>query len=500
MRKKEKDEDIVVFSEDDLHTTEDELELSKKIEKEEHTSGNSNEEDKKDIFMEDIEDYSDFEDFKVLSLYDEEKSDFELQNTDMENHDILNFSKIEQDHKETKKPKKKDIQFMEYDDINKYLNLSDDPSMIRDTPIEDVKLTKEESEDLDESLEENIEEKRNENKKLSDLKYHKISQELDLKKEEKEEPKENTKIGKLFGSILSKNEDDDDLDIELDFDETSENEIPPFELKSIEEPEKKKEKKKESKKEIKLDLYLQEKTEEEPIEEDEVFISEYDKNRPKKKTSKLRRTDGSLDLDYDALIPNSKEPPMMIDEEEEKKKEEKFSFLAFLKNLFFGDKKEGNVKPHKEVSEQEINALIDNGKTVPKDFDKFDAFAEDENDTKQEEMPEYRQTFSDTQIDKAINEQNFEPVEEKKTDVLDLKKESKKKKEKKEKKEKEQNEQFEKMKEKFGKNPFQYILILILCLCMLFQGIQIHKLSKISKQLQTIVQTEEKTAQEFGIN
>ena len=62
MRKKEKDEDIVVFSEDDLHTTEDELELSKKIEKEEHTSGNSNEEDKKDIFMEDIEDYSDFED------------------------------------------------------------------------------------------------------------------------------------------------------------------------------------------------------------------------------------------------------------------------------------------------------------------------------------------------------------------------------------------------------------------------------------------------------
>lgn len=496
MRKKEKDEDIVVFSEADLHTTEDELELSKKIEKEKHTSGNSNEEDKKDIFMEDIEDYSDFEDFKVLSLYDEDKSDFELQNTDIEDNNILNFSKIEQEHKETKKPQKKDIQFMEYDDINKYLNLSDDPSMIRDTPIEDVKLTKEESEDLDESLEENIEEKRNENKKLSDLKYHNIKKELDLKKAEKEEPKENTKIGKLFGSILSQNEDEDeDLDIELDFDKTSADELPPFELKSIENPETKKEKKKE----IKLDLNHKEEIEEKTIEEDEVFISEYDKNRSKKKPSKLRRKDCSLELDYDALIPNSKESPMMIDEDEEEK-EEKFSFLAFLKKLFFGDKKEEKVKPHKEVSEQEINALINNGKTVPKDFDKFDAFAEDENDIMQEEMLEYTQTFSDTQIDKAINEQNFEPIEEKKTDVLDLKKEPKKKKDRKEKKEKETNEQFEKMKEKFGKNLFKYILILILCLCMLFQVIQIHKLSKISKQLQTIVQTEEQTAQEFGIN
>lgn len=186
MEKKNKnmDDDIFVFTEDDLDLSDDEKTLSEELESQSINSETKDTDTELDF--DDFDDFSAFNNFQVPMLETENTDNtFEVNTDNHDNTKINNVIKegLQLDNKnlETKKIQtKKDISDMDFDTLDEYLDLSNDKSMIKDTIIKSSDLNEEESEYLDQSLEEKLEENQNEKEQLNTMDYKELNQSLDL--------------------------------------------------------------------------------------------------------------------------------------------------------------------------------------------------------------------------------------------------------------------------------------------------------------------------------
>ena len=218
------DDDIFVFTEDDLDLTKDEQELSEKLEEKKE-----NITPKKDNFIdfEDFEDFAAFDNFDISELGEviSDSKDFEVETDNYDNLDLdAVMSEGLQIQKEnidaSKQNMNKDITNMDFDTIDNYLDLSNDKSMIKDTKIISDELDESESKYLDQSLEEKINKNEDEKEQLNSMNFKDLNESLkmeDIKDTSKKEKE--ASIGmKLFEKVsdkLSKNIDDNLDDINL---------------------------------------------------------------------------------------------------------------------------------------------------------------------------------------------------------------------------------------------------------------------------------------------
>ena len=213
------DKDVIVFNDNDLEITDDEIALSKELESQE--KDNLPDESKKDIFMDDMDDYSDFDEFNIQSLDDANESTFELKSDNTIVQDVLNFSKIDNGDQESgiiRNKKTNDIKDMDFDRINEYLDIQDDPSLIKTEEQKKKQLIDENIDYLDEDLSDKISEHEKEKEKLKDMTFDELGTSLDIQAPIKEETKEKgkNKMSNLLNKFSKKKEKKDDDDIFVD--------------------------------------------------------------------------------------------------------------------------------------------------------------------------------------------------------------------------------------------------------------------------------------------
>lgn len=221
------DDDIIVFTEDDLDLSDDEIELSGKID--DDTIEVKNKQNQQ-FDLDDFENYSMFDDFQISAL----DTDEELSNVKLEEHiyneskidsaisEGLNFNNID-DNKDidsqkskSKNKNKQDISDMDFDTLEEYLNLSTDKSMIRDTQIADEELDEDTNEYLDETLQKKLKEDRAEKEKLQNMDYQELNKTLDMKKIDKKNDNSDVKQNKLFSTLTKKIHSDEEINESID--------------------------------------------------------------------------------------------------------------------------------------------------------------------------------------------------------------------------------------------------------------------------------------------
>ena len=235
------DDDIIVFDEDDLDMSEEEITLSTQLETENKNTEQIEDESKKEIFMDDMDDFSDFDDFNVQDLNDDTTNSFELKVDDIQTMNPVNFSKIDQSPvTEKKKPLSSDVQNMDYDDINQYLELEDDPSKIKHTE-EKENMFDENIEYLDHSLNETLNEKKETKEKIKDMSFDEMNQSLQIETPKNETiPKTPSKFGKLINSFASKEKDKEENFEEMPVEKNDIPDINPLDLEKKEDKTKEK--------------------------------------------------------------------------------------------------------------------------------------------------------------------------------------------------------------------------------------------------------------------
>lgn len=221
------DDDIIVFTEDDLDLSDDEIELSGKID--DDTIEVKNKQNQQ-FDLDDFENYSMFDDFQISAL----DTDEELSNVKLEEHSYnesqidsaisegLNFNNID-DNKDidsqkskSKNKNKQDISDMDFDTLEEYLDLSIDKSMIRDTQIADEELDEDTNEYLDETLQKKLKEDRAEKEKLQNMDYQELNKTLDMKKIDKKNDNSDVKQNKLFSTLTKKIHSDEEINESID--------------------------------------------------------------------------------------------------------------------------------------------------------------------------------------------------------------------------------------------------------------------------------------------
>lgn len=221
------DDDIIVFTEDDLDLSDDEIELSGKID--DDTIEVKNKQNQQ-FDLDDFENYSMFDDFQISAL----DTDEELSNVKLEEHSYnesqidsaisegLNFNNID-DNKDidsqkskSKNKNKQDISDMDFDTLEEYLDLSTDKSMIRDTQIADEELDEDTNEYLDETLQKKLKEDRAEKEKLQNMDYQELNKTLDMKKIDKKNDNSDVKQNKLFSTLTKKIHSDEEINESID--------------------------------------------------------------------------------------------------------------------------------------------------------------------------------------------------------------------------------------------------------------------------------------------
>lgn len=221
------DDDIIVFTEDDLDLSDDEIDLSGKID--DDTIEVKNKQNQQ-FDLDDFENYSMFDDFQISAL----DTDEELSNVKLEEHiyneskidsaisEGLNFNNID-DNKDidsqkskSKNKNKQDISDMDFDTLEEYLNLSTDKSMIRDTQIADEELDEDTNEYLDETLQKKLKEDRAEKEKLQNMDYQELNKTLDMKKIDKKNDNSDVKQNKLFSTLTKKIHSDEEINESID--------------------------------------------------------------------------------------------------------------------------------------------------------------------------------------------------------------------------------------------------------------------------------------------
>ena len=212
MKKNKKlDEDIILFDDDDLELTDNELDLLEEIDED-----NPDEIDTANNIIrnnfDELDDFSDFDDFQISELESEISQDFNLNNDlEINNQTEINFQKLEKedfDEQKQKKYTKNDIISMDYDTIEEYLDLSDDPSMIRKFDLDNSGLDEDEEHYLNETLIEKLKRESVDEEKTRDINVDK----LNFKKtSEAVEPEKTNKLLEKILDTIKKEPDDDDL-------------------------------------------------------------------------------------------------------------------------------------------------------------------------------------------------------------------------------------------------------------------------------------------------
>ena len=221
------DDDIIVFTEDDIDLSDDEIELSGKID--DDTIEVKNKQNQQ-FDLDDFENYSMFDDFQISAL----DTDEELSNVKLAEHTYneskidsaisegLNFNNID-DNKDiasqkskSKNKNKQDISDMDFDTLEEYLNLSTDKSMIRDTQIADEELDEDTNEYLDETLQKKLKEDRAEKEKLQNMDYQELNKTLNMKKIDKKNDNSDVKQNKLFSTLTKKIHSDEEINESID--------------------------------------------------------------------------------------------------------------------------------------------------------------------------------------------------------------------------------------------------------------------------------------------
>lgn len=213
------DDDIIVFDEDDIEMTDDELELSKELEPDTYEDDTTNK--KNQLDFEDFDNYSAFDNFEVSGLENETKDDFEVE---MENHEDVDIdSAINQGlHIEKEQPKKKetkeDISDMNFEDLDDYLDLSTDKNMIKDVDMAVPEMEKDEEQYLNEELQHRLDRNRLEKEQLKDMNYQELNKSLDLQTPTSHETQKEKKPGLFskFSNKLKKENVDDFSDLSID--------------------------------------------------------------------------------------------------------------------------------------------------------------------------------------------------------------------------------------------------------------------------------------------
>ena len=221
------DDDIIVFTEDDLDLSDDEIELSGKIDDDTIEVDNKQ---NQQFDLDDFENYSMFDDFQISALdTDEESSNFQLEEHTYNESKIdsaisegLTLNNIDdnkdidsQKSKSTNKVKQ-DVSDMDFDTLEEYLDLSTDKSMIRDTQIVDEELDEDTSEYLDETLQKKLKEDRDEKEKLQNMDYQELNKTLDMKKIDKKNDNSDVKQNKLFSALTKKINSDEERNETID--------------------------------------------------------------------------------------------------------------------------------------------------------------------------------------------------------------------------------------------------------------------------------------------
>ena len=154
------DDDIYTFTEDDLKLSSEELNLSKKLEKESEKNSIKFRNNSL-IDLDDFDNYSAFKDFKITELENPE-DDFQVEEQVYDELELESLMNTQVLNEPIKNKSEQDLSEMDFDTLDSYLNLSKDDSMIKETKIEPNELDAEESNYLDESIQNQLNEQSNE--------------------------------------------------------------------------------------------------------------------------------------------------------------------------------------------------------------------------------------------------------------------------------------------------------------------------------------------------
>lgn len=223
------DDDIYTFTEDDLKLSSEELNLSKKLEKESEKNSIKFRNNSL-IDLDDFDNYSAFKDFKITELENPE-DDFQVEEQVYDELELESLMKTQVLNEPIKNKSEQDLSEMDFDTLDSYLNLSKDNSMIKETKIEPNELDAEESNYLDESIQNQLNEQSNEKEQLSEMDYSQLNDSLNMTEIKKENIVDEEK--ESFGSkIISKLADkfqktdnpsaDDEVILDLTKEETGE--------------------------------------------------------------------------------------------------------------------------------------------------------------------------------------------------------------------------------------------------------------------------------------
>lgn len=223
------DDDIYTFTEDDLKLSSEELNLSKKLEKESEKNSIKFRNNSL-IDLDDFDNYSAFKDFKITELENPE-DDFQVEEQVYDELELESLMKTQVLNEPIKNKSEQDLSEMDFDTLDSYLNLSKDDSMIKETKIEPNELDAEESNYLDESLQTQLNEQSNEKEQLSEMDYSQLNDSLNMTEIKKENIVDEEK--ESFGSkMISKLADkfqktdnpsaDDEVILDLTKEETGE--------------------------------------------------------------------------------------------------------------------------------------------------------------------------------------------------------------------------------------------------------------------------------------
>lgn len=178
------DDDIYTFTEDDLKLSSEELNLSKKLEKESEKNSIKVRNNSL-IDLDDFDNYSAFKDFKITELENQE-DDFQVEEQVYDELELESLMKTQVLNEPIKNKSEQDLSEMDFDTLDSYLNLSKDDSMIKETKIEPNELDEEESNYLDESLQNQLNEQSNEKEQLSEMDYSQLNDSLNMTEIKKE--------------------------------------------------------------------------------------------------------------------------------------------------------------------------------------------------------------------------------------------------------------------------------------------------------------------------
>ena len=456
------DKDVIVFNDNDLEITDDEIALSKELESQE--KDNLPDESKKDIFMDDMDDYSDFDEFNIQSLDDANESTFELKSDNTIVQDVLNFSKIDNGDQESgiiRNKKTNDIKDMDFDRINEYLDIQDDPSLIKTEEQKKKQLIDENIDYLDEDLSDKISEHEKEKEKLKDMTFDELGTSLDIQAPIKEETKEKgkNKMSNLLNKFSKKKEKKDDDDIFVDDSMIDEMLA--------------------EKEDTNIDFSSLQSTKEENTENVKEKMQKLSKETVVDKTEDMMEDKSFTPLGFDG-------------------------FDEFDGDTYENEKIEPFQSDHQGITDDEITDLIGDKDFKPNGFDEFYDGEYDKDEINEEKIDitpiDIEPHLSQNEIDVLADTADITPIEKEKKKKSKKEKNEIKVRETKEKREKEPKQPKEKKPMNFSK--FVPIIIGVLAVGIVAEGVAIHKmnsdLSSKMEQTTTIVKEQENKLSEIS--